>query len=76
MLKNKVKILIMSLLLHIELQNFLNAPRILEALSATQLTVFMSLAIKTKSWKVISLPSSSYLAHTVDSYCMDTGIKA
>jgi len=28
MLKNKVKILLMSLLLHIELQNFLNAPRI------------------------------------------------
>jgi len=29
MLKNKVKILLMSLLLHIELQNFLNAPRII-----------------------------------------------
>jgi len=27
MLKNKVKILLMSLLPHIELQNFLNAPR-------------------------------------------------
>jgi len=27
MLKNKVKILLMSLLLHIELQNFLNSPR-------------------------------------------------
>jgi len=26
MLKNKVKILLMSLLLHVELQNFLNAP--------------------------------------------------
>jgi len=26
MLKNKVKILLMSLLLHIELRNFLNAP--------------------------------------------------